>query len=118
MSATCIPCALHADHVWHDDGSSHTPVHCDDLADGHETSPIRERREEICAAGHCTCEERRPMEGQPTPRTPRIEAGEKVVLPDGQVRKIKAVKFVLDHTDRDTTKLIVELTGRWLPNGD
>ncbi len=53
---------------------------------------------------------------EPTPRTPRIEAGTKVVLPDGQVREIKAVRHVLDEeNNRDTMSLIVEFTNRWLP---
>jgi hypothetical protein len=49
-------------------------------------------------------------------RTPRIEAGTKVVLPDGQVRMIKSVVFLHDAgNQRDTTSLVVELTDRWLP---
>lgn len=58
------------------------------------------------------------MTDEPTPRTPRIEAGEKVVLPDGQVRTIDSVSFYLAEAEGigDPTGLKITFTERWSPN--
>lgn len=131
MTAVCVPCAMSADHIWHDDGSPFRVVDCADISGDYSGQKVLREREQECEAGRCVCEERTPMEtnkgnttvvvnnqAAPTPRTPRIEAGEKVVLPDGQVRKIKSVRHVLADNNRDTTRLIVELTDRWLPDAN
>ncbi len=51
-------------------------------------------------------------------RSPRIEAGCKVVLPDGQVRTIDRVAFMLDAPEGigEPTGLRVTFTERWSPN--
>lgn len=52
----------------------------------------------------------------PAPRTPRLEAGTKVVLPDGQVRLIARTEFALDHNGSPTGITLI-FTDRWLPRG-
>ena len=64
----------------------------------------------------CVC--RTPSPDTPSPRTPRIEAGEKVVLPDGQVRTIDSVSFALETAEGigAPTGLRIVFTERWSPN--
>ena len=57
----------------------------------------------------------------PDEKTPRIEAGTKIVLPDGQVREIADVHHVLDEgkvvkPSGGATTLVIELTDRWSPD--
>ena len=52
----------------------------------------------------------------PEPKTPRIEAGTKVVLPDGQVREIRTVTYDLDDAPSPSPiGLSLTFTERWAP---